>query len=386
MKRFLLFCSFFVALGMTACGGDDELPMPPKPETPETPQEPQEPQQPGNQEPEATTDFVRGADISWYTEMKADGKKFYSAEGTAMECPELMRSIGMNAIRLRVWVNPERKGVGAYSNAEDVLAKAKACHAAGLNLMIDFHFSDWWADPSRQDMPLDWQGLTQEELRTKVADHVRSVLSAIKQAGVPVAWVQVGNETRNGMIHPAGQLWNDKGDLKDGWKHFAELYMAGYQAAKAVYPDALVMPHLNHAYENNQWWFDKLKAAGGKMDMIALSHYPQADDDAQTWQALNQAAATQIAALQQRYGVPVMVAEFGVKVANESLAAQVAKDFMQRAHNLGKEVCAGVFYWEPQVYGAWRPSWYVPLNWGAYDMGAFTAAGRPSSVLDYWKN
>ena len=206
MKRFLLFCSFFVALGMTACGGDDELPMPPKPETPETPQEPQEPQQPGNQEPEATTDFVRGADISWYTEMKADGKKFYSAEGTAMECPELMRSIGMNAIRLRVWVNPERKGVGAYSNAEDVLAKAKACHAAGLNLMIDFHFSDWWADPSRQDMPLDWQGLTQEELRTKVADHVRSVLSAIKQAGVPVAWVQVGNETRNGMMHPAGQL------------------------------------------------------------------------------------------------------------------------------------------------------------------------------------
>ena len=81
-----------------------------------------------------------------------------------------------------------------------------------------------------------------------------------------------------------------------------------------------------------------------------------------------------------------MVAEFGVKVANESLAAQVAKDFMQRAHNLGKEVCAGVFYWEPEVYGAWRPSWYVPLNWGAYDMGAFTAAGRPSSVLDYWKN
>ena len=67
------------------------------------------------------------------------------------------------------------------------------------------------------------------------------------------------------------------------------------------------------------------------------------------------------------------------------MAAQVAADFMQRARSLGKGVCAGVFYWEPEVYGNWRPSWYVPLGWGAYNMGAFTATGRPSSVLDPWR-
>ena len=147
----------------------------------------------------------------------------------------------------------------------------------------------------------------------------------------------MGNETRDGMLRPTGQLWdnNGGGNLPDGWKHFTALYMAGYHAVKEVYPDALVMPHLNHAYENNLWWFDKFRSAGGQMDMIALSHYPQADDDSQSWSALNQAAITQISNLHARYGVPVMVAEFGAKIANEPLAAQVAADFMQRARSLG---------------------------------------------------
>lgn len=386
MKKMLLFAAFFAAMTVAACGGDD---TPEPPVTPEEPEQPgEQPDQPGEQpgdQPESTAEFVRGADISWYTEMEADGKKFYTAEGVETPCPQLMRAIGMNAVRLRVWVNPQRKGCGSYSDPADVLVKAKAAHEAALNIMVDFHFSDWWADPSRQEMPLDWEDLDMDALQTAVTDHVRQTLGSLKQAGIPVTWVQVGNETRNGMMHPAGQLWNEQGDLADGWKHFAALYMAGYHAVKEVYPDALVMPHLNHAYENNLWWFDKFRSAGGQMDMIALSHYPQADDDSQSWSALNQAAITQISNLHARYGVPVMVAEFGAKIANEPLAAQVAADFMQRARSLGKGVCAGVFYWEPEVYGNWRPSWYVPLGWGAYNMGAFTATGRPSSVLAPWR-
>ncbi len=383
MKKLSLLLTLFLALSTAACGGNDDPEQPTPPPGGDT-EKPDEPSKPDLSQPEPITDFVRGADISWYTEMAAGGKKFYDAQGTAHDCPALMRSIGMNAVRLRVWVNPERKGCGSYSDAADVLAKAKACHAAGLNLMIDFHFSDWWADPSRQDMPLDWADKDFDGLCTAVADHVRSVLTDLKQAGLPVAWVQVGNETRNGMMHPAGQLWDNKGDLPNGWKQFATLYMAGYNAAKEVYPEAFVMPHLNHAYEDNLWWFDKFKAAGAQMDMIALSHYPQADNDAQTWGALNEAAVAQIKKLQARYGVPVVVSEFGVKVANESLATQVAKDFMTKARALGVKVCAGVFYWEPEVYGSWRPQWYVPLGWGAYDMGAFTSTGRPSKVLEPW--
>ena len=251
MKKLTFFLSFFLALAATACGGNDDPEQPTPPQGGGT-EQPDTPQQPDLTQPEPVSDFVRGADISWYTEMAADGRKFYDAQGKVRECPELMRSLGVNAVRLRVWVNPEKKGCGSYSGAADVLAKAKACRAAGHNLMIDFHFSDWWADPSRQDMPLDWADKDQAQLCTAVAEHVRSVLQGIKAAGVDVAWVQVGNETRNGMMHPAGQLWDNKGDLDGGWNRFAELYMAGYRAAKEIFPRALVMPHLNHAYEDNQ--------------------------------------------------------------------------------------------------------------------------------------
>ena len=107
-----------------------------------------------------------------------------------------------------------------------------------------------------------------------VADHTTEVLKALKDAGVSVNWIQIGNETRIGMLFPLGQLnYNNKGTEFAG---FVKLYMAGYNAAKAVYPEALVMPHINNAFDvsHASWWFSSFKAQGGKFDMIALSHYP----------------------------------------------------------------------------------------------------------------
>ena len=86
--------------------------------------------------------LARGADVSWCTEMEADGRKFYNKEGVEMEMMTLMKEIGMTAIRLRVFVNPEKSGYGAWCDKADVLTKAKRVHAAGLDLMIDFHYSD----------------------------------------------------------------------------------------------------------------------------------------------------------------------------------------------------------------------------------------------------
>lgn len=369
MKKLFLLIAGFVPFGLAACGNENNG------FAPDTPAEPAV--------PEPIEHFVRGADISWYTEMEADGKRFYNAQGQERTCPALMKEIGMNAVRLRVWVNPRNKGC-LYSDAADVAAKAKASWQAGLNVMVDFHFSDWWADPSRQELPADWAGRSLDELKQRVAEHVGQTLRAVTGAGATVAWIQIGNETRNGMMHPYGQLWNNEGNLPDGWKNFAALYMAGYKAAKAVCPQALVMPHLNHAYEDNGWWFKELKAAGGTFDMIALSHYPQADNDSQSWQELNRAATTQIRQLAKDFGVPVIVSEFGVRQSNPALGAEVAADFMQRVRPLGPSICAGVFYWEPEVYGNWKPSSYDSYGWGAYDQGAFTADGKPSSILQSW--
>lgn len=386
MKKFFttLFCLLTV-LNLAACGGDDDTPAvsggDDKGQTGGNTSGDDEGSKGDDGKGDTADDaFTLGADISWYSEMAADGRKFYNKSGEERTCPALMKELGLGAVRLRVWVNPENKYCN-YCDKADVVAKAVAAKAAGLDVMIDFHYSDWWADPGKQDTPAAWASLDESGLRSAVAEHTTDVLSALKEAGVTPKWVQVGNETRNGMLWSAGRLWTDSGDIQGAWPRYAALCNAGYDAVKAVCPDAAVLIHLNHAYEDNRWWFDKFKAAGGKFDMIALSHYPQADDEKQTWLALNQAAATHIAELGARYGVKVMVAEVGVYQTDVALGVRVLNDFMTRVK--ATDACAGVFYWEPEVDGTWRSASYEKLGWSdAYTQGAFGTDGKPTAIFD----
>lgn len=374
MKKIFMSLLAFFAITLSACGGDDPEPTP----TPPTPSEPSEPSD--------VIERVVGSDISWYTEMEADGRHFYNAQGEQTSCPELMRQLGMNAVRLRVWVNPENAAC-QFNNTADVVAKAKAARSAGLAVMIDFHYSDLWADPSRQQKPKAWEGLSFDQLLQKVAEHTREVLTAVKEAGVTPRWVQIGNETRSGMIYPDGALYDSNWKaLPDGWKKFTQLYMAGYNAAKEVLPDAKVMPHLNTASKqsDNLWWLEQFKAQGAKFDMVAFSHYPQVDDSSKQPTELNTLAVQCMKQVKQKYNVPVMVAEYGVhSTANEALAASITKDFVTKASGAGFGI---LFYWEPEAYGDWRPKSYTTFfdNWPVYDMGAFSANGRPTSVLEEW--
>ena len=366
LKNLLLTGCLF--LGLTACGGGSDEP---------------EVSEPPCDDPVYPSQLIKGADISWITEMEKDGKKFYNASGQETDGFQLMKELGMKAIRLRVWVNPE-KDYGDYCNQADVVAKAKRAKEAGMEVMIDFHYSDFFADPSRQTKPSAWEGKSQTELKTAVADHTTAVLKAIKEAGVTPKWIQIGNETRNGMLWPEGQLWTEKGDIANGWKNYATLSNAGYDAAKKVFSDAIIIVHQNNAWEDLDWWFEKFQAAGGKFDMIGLSHYPQAESD-KTWQNVNQQAVLHIMQLATHFECKVMICEVGVKTqADESLAAKVLMEFMSSIKYINE--CAGVFYWEPQVYGSWKPAYYTTLNWNAYDMGAFTSAGKPSKVMDVFKD
>ena len=337
-----------------------------------------------------TPDFARGADVSWLSEMENDNKTFKKADGTPADLLEVLKDCGINAIRLRVWVDPP----GGWSGKADVVALARRVHDAGLALMVDFHYSDFFADPSRQVIPSAWSADKDklDKLCENVSAHTTDVLKALKDAGVTPAWIQVGNETRNGMLWPAGQLWTSNGNIPDGRKHFARLYNAGYDAAKAVFPDALVMPHLNHASEDNAWWFREVKAEGGKFDAIALSHYPQAESAFSAAQ-YNQKALANIKSLISEFKIPVYVSEVGVKPAKAD-AASVLKAFMDDAKNM--DGCKGVFYWEPEVYGGWKPAVYSNAaeierltgkreTWGAYDQGAFTSDGRPHEIMNVFK-
>ena len=140
--------------------------------------------------------FAKGADISWITEMEATGISFYNQAGIATDGLKLLRSLGMNAVRLRVWVDP----ANGWCNKEDVLVKAYRAHHLGMRIMIDFHYSDHWADPGQQNKPAAWGSLSLDELKAAVAEHTKEVLQLLKDNGITAEWVQVGNETGNGML------------------------------------------------------------------------------------------------------------------------------------------------------------------------------------------
>ena len=359
MKRILI--PLLAAL-LTAC---HETPAPtPGPVTPD---------------PVVTPAFAKGADISWVSEMEKDGRSFKRQDGTKADIMDVLKEVGINSIRLRVWVNPE----GGWSGKDDVVNLASRAYKAGLSVMVDFHYSDFFADPSRQDIPKAWAADKDDldKMARHVSDHTTEVLKALKEAGVTPAWVQVGNETRNGMLWPTGQLWTSSGDIPNGRANFAKLLSAGYDAVKAVFPECQVLAHLNSAFEDNAWWFEQIRTAGGKFDAIALSHYPQTES---SWKNCNATALSRIRALITKFNVPVLVSEVGVKTrANEALAAQVLSEFM--AGIKANDRCTGVFYWEPEVDGVWKPAIYNSLKWNAYDMGAFTTDGKATSVMDAFK-
>ena len=334
------------------------------------------------------TTFARGADISWCTEMEADGHKFYTTDGIETDIFALMKEIGMNAIRLRVWVNPTLYGYGAWCDKADVVAKAKRAHEQGLDLMIDFHYSDFFADPGSQTIPLDWKDYDLEQVKTAVSDHTKDVLQALKDEGIEPRWVQVGNETNNGMLWKTGEIdWKKSGKAR--YTNYATLSNAGYDAVKAILPNAYVIVHIAGAYnaaDYQGWFYKEFKEAGGKFDMIGLSHYPDWDN----WNsdksdvASNKNAANSVKTLGDLFNVPVMIVETGFSVYDPVKGSEVMTDLFSRTKDLPQ--CAGIFYWEPEADVSWKPAYYETMGWDEYGLGAFNIYGEPTAILDAFKD
>ena len=309
------------------------------------------------------TAFAKGADISWCTEMESKGIKFYNADGEETECTELMRQIGMNSIRLRVWVNP----VEGWNGKGDVIAKALRAQKLGMRLMIDFHYSDTWADPGNQTIPAAWRGYGIEEMKKAVAEHTADVLSGLKDCGVDVEWVQVGNETTDGMLWELGRCTTNP-------QNYAELTNAGYDAVKSVYPEAKVIVHLDGGQDNWKYRriFGELKKYGGNYDMIGMSLYPSYDTSG--WQGPTNSCIENMKKVSAEYGCRVMICEVGMPWNDAETAKAMLSYFMTEAKGTG--VCDGVFYWEPEA-----PAGYN----GGYQLGAF-ADGKPTVALDAFKD
>jgi arabinogalactan endo-1,4-beta-galactosidase len=310
----------------------------------------------------ADTTFYKGADISWVTQMEANGVSFYNRNGIKEEAFQLMKDIGMNSIRLRVWVNPS----DGWCNTTDLVFKAIRANSLGMKVMIDFHYSDSWADPGKQNKPAAWTSTNITVLQDSVYKHTVYVLNALKSAGVTPAWVQVGNETNDGMLWPEGKA-------SVNMANFASLVNAGYNAVKSVDTSIKVIVHISNGYDNSlfRWMFDGLKSNNAKWDIIGMSLYPTAAN----WQTLDAQCLSNMNDMVLRYSKDVMLCEVGMSWTDSTACNAFLSDIIQKTKSVTGSKGLGVFYWEPEAYN----------NWQGYTLGAFDNSGKPTVALNAFK-
>lgn len=311
--------------------------------------------------------FAKGADIGWLAQMEATGYQFRDVDGSNKDCLQLLKDRGINTIRLRVWVNPSNDKVNGHCNTAETVLMAVRAQNLGMRIMIDFHYSDSWADPGKQTKPAAWANHSFSELLNDVYTHTSDVLTALKTAGVTPEWVQIGNEIPGGMLLPEGSSSN--------WAQLAQLLNKGYDATKAIDPAIKVIIHVDQGNNNARfrWFFDNAKINNVKYDVIGLSYYPY-------W--LNSDYKSTIVDLQNnlkdmasRYAKEVMVVEVG----GDYTLVQNTYDMLVAVISAVKAVPnnkgLGVVYWEPEG----------EKSWSGYQLNAWQSDGKPSPALDAFK-
>jgi arabinogalactan endo-1,4-beta-galactosidase len=299
--------------------------------------------------------FAKGADIGWLSEMESAGYTFNNDSGKAEDCMDILKEHGINSLRFRVWVNP----TNGWCGKNDVVTMAKRAHDKGFRIMIDFHYSDWWADPGKQNKPAAWAGDNFDQLKQHVYDHTYEILDTLKKTGIVPEWVQVGNETNNGMLWPDGKA-------SSSMKNYAQLTLSGYNAVKAIDSSILVIVHLSNGYDNGlyRWMFDGLKNNGAKWDIIGMSMYPSWAN--MPWATVNTKGLANMKDMISRYGTKVMVCETGMDKSQAEPCKEFLIDLQAKTYSVNG---LGVFYWEPESY-----------SWQGYDLGAWDYVTKAPTV------
>ena len=308
--------------------------------------------------PEISAQFANGADVSWLSQMEANGYVFRDNSGTKKNCLDIVKEKGISALRFRVWVEPE----SSYCNKKDVAYMAHRADSMGFDVLIDFHCSDTWADPSHQAKPAAWANDSLPKLLTDLYDHVYGVLDTLKSLGVVPKWVQIGNETNDGMLFPDGEA-------SAHMNNFAKMIDTGYAAAKAVDSSIQVIVHLSNGHDNAlyRWMFDGLKNNGARWDIIGMSVYPYWAD--LPWNTDDSLALLNMMDMIARYKTKVMVVEGGYLYDQAVTANHYLLDLIAKTKSAGG---LGVFYWEPECY-----------DWQDYQLGAWDpATEEPTVAMD----
>lgn len=309
-----------------------------------------------------TPHFWLGADISGTTELEHQGVQLYNTLGQPRENTALMNEYGLDAVRLRVWVNPD----GGFCAPDDVLRMAKRAQALGMPMMIDFHYSDWWADPGQQNPPAAWKKLSFKKMRQALIRHTGHTLQLLKDNDIDVRWIQIGNETTHGFLWPMARA-------EKNMKRYALLTEAGYQTAKHYYPEAQCIVHLDGGCDIKRYHFifDGLKKYGAHWDMIGMSVYPYWDRKAgleTSSEGTIRDVVANIKQLYKDYGTDVMCVETGTEVSKPEDGKAEMAHLIRALRDSTDGHCHGVFYWAPELEGQ-------------YPLGAFHNH-RPTVIMD----
>jgi len=349
-------------------------------------------------------DFIMGADVSMLRQIEISGGKYY-VNGVERDCLRILRDHGVNWIRLRIWNDPtDERGQGLGGGNNDLartVEMAVRAKAMGLKFLLDFHYSDWWADPGKQNKPKAWEGLTSEELKQAVYDYTAEVIQRLAGAGAMPDMVQIGNEVNGGMIWPDGKTWTEGSEQIGGYDGFVGLLKQGIQAVRDHDPNhdkpdkrARIIIHLADGGDNKLYRrvFDTLTDRNVDFDIIGLSYYSY-------WHGTLDQLKNNMADVSKRYNKDVVIAEtaYAFTLENSGGLANIFGEKEQaiggyeatvqgQATAIGDVMAAvahvpdgrglGVFYWEPDWFPVAGAGWKTGEgdNWANQAM--FDAGGH----------
>lgn len=328
--------------------------------------------------------FIKGMDLSTLAELEKLGAKYYD-NNEETDILEIMKRYDVDTIRLRLWNDPySEKGepYGAGTNdLNTTLAIAKKVTDAGMGVLLNYHYSDFWADPGKQIKPKAWKDYGVKELEKAVYEYTRDTMQVFKEQGVNLTMVQVGNELTNGLLWPEGQ--------KPEYDNIALFINAGIRGVRAVDGDVPIMIHLDNGGNNELYrtWFDEFMKRGEEFQYIGLSYYP-------FWHGTLDMLEYNMNDIAERYDKDLIIAEVSMGYTMEDYAsyegmkpeerkgyatkpslvekleypmtkegqADFMKDILIRLQNVKGGHGCGFFYWEP----AWIPvpgsGWATPAS------------------------
>ena len=328
--------------------------------------------------------FVKGMDLSTLLELERCGAKYYD-NGEERDLLAIMKSYDVDTIRIRLWNDPWSETGESYGAGENDLKTsleiAKRVTAAGFGVLLNFHYSDFWADPGKQIKPKAWADYGVKELEQAVYDYTLESMQTFLDAGVNITMVQVGNELSNGLLWPEGKVPN--------YDNIATFVNAGIRAVRKADAAIPVMIHLDNGGNNALYreWFDNFTKRGEDFEIIGLSYYP-------FWHGSLQMLNDNMNDIAERYGKDLVIAEVSMgytmedyknyeKLSDEERKGYATRpalvekieypmtkqgqydfmeDFLNRISHIKGGKGKGFFYWEP----AWIPvpgsGWATPAS------------------------